>query len=233
MKKVLFTLVAFIMCASMQAQIVSSRSSITKVEKVDDGSFGTFYLQYNSSKFDPKHGDELDFNGFSIGYNKAFSVSNSIPLFVETGIGLQLSFYSEEESFEVEDYDGYYSYTTSYDVEDKVFMGSAKIPVNVMYKWDVPNSKISIAPYAGLNFRVNIGANRTISYGDEEEEYDLFDEDDMGEDNAWKRFQAGWQIGVNAYLNKLVLGVSYGSDFSEIAEDCKIKTTSVTLGICF
>ena len=57
----------------------------------------------------------------------------------------------------------------------------------------------------------------------------------MGDDDAtWNRFQLGWQIGVNARINSsFLLGVSYGTDFSEIAEKIKIQTTSVTLGYCF
>ena len=77
------------------------------------------------------------------------------------------------------------------------------------------------------------------AYGDsEEEEVDLFDKDDAekyfgDEDYAWKRFQMGWQIGVKASISNFVLGVSYGGDFSEIAEDAKSKTTSITLGYRF
>ena len=68
-----------------------------------------------------------------------------------------------------------------------------------------------------------------------QESRSLFDEDDMGDkDYTWKRFQIGWQIGVNARIsNSFLLGVSYGTDFSEIVKDGKMKTTSVTVGYCF
>lgn len=121
------------------------------------------------------------------------------------------------------------------------------------YAFAIPNSKITIAPYAGLNLRLNLFGNRKIevdgldAYYDEDEfwemmedeygikeEANLFDKDDMGhKDATWKRFQIGWQIGVNVDFQKAYLGLSYGSDFSEIVKDSKLKTTSITLGFKF
>lgn len=52
-----------------------------------------------------------------------------------------------------------------------------------------------------------------------------------GTDATWNRFQIGWQIGLNARFNsKFLLGLSYGTDFSEIHKKGKIKTTSITIG---
>ena len=66
-------------------------------------------------------------------------------------------------------------------------------------------------------------------------DYDLFSKKDMGSSSAtWKRFQIGWQIGVKARLSRqFQLGVSYGSDFNEIAKKTKIATTSVNIGYTF
>ena len=95
----------------------------------------------------------------------------------------------------------------------------------------------SISPYFGLDFRLNL-----LGKGKYEEEYDgdsdsetinLFDEDDMGKDLVYKRFQAGWHIGVGFDYRALHFGVDYGTDFSEICEDCHFGTTSVTLGVNF
>jgi hypothetical protein len=73
---------------------------------------------------------------------------------------------------------------------------------------------------------------------------DLFDEDDMGKDNTFKRFQAGWQIGAKARFNGgFTIGVAYGSDFSNIWEakakgssskaKAKVNTTTLTIGYAF
>jgi len=75
-------------------------------------------------------------------------------------------------------------------------------------------------------------------YYDEDElsqEYNLFDKSDMDSSDAtWKRLQVGWQIGVNArFSGKFMVGLSYGSDFSEIRKKVKVNTTSISLGYCF
>lgn len=222
------------------AQFTNSASGSSAGVNTDG--WNTVYFQWNPSSFKIDNESE-SFTGLSLGWSKAFSVSKSAPVFVEAGVGLQYSFKSwDDEDFndEMEEYD------TSLKIKFSMF--SLKVPVNIMYKWDIPNSKVSLIPYAGLNFRFNITAKEKYDfsgdYAEEAEEIfedygyildaNLFDKDDMGEDGTWNRFQIGWQIGVNArFNNKFLVGVSYGTDFSEIADDCKIKTTSITLGYCF
>lgn len=62
----------------------------------------------------------------------------------------------------------------------------------------------------------------------------LFSKDEMGNDEVWKRIQFGWEVGLSVYFaNSLYCGASYGTDFSEITQDVKIHTVSVTLGYTF
>ena len=234
MKKIKLFAVAAMLAVSTaaSAQFTNTAAASPKTAASTDG-WGTFYVQYNPVKMSYKDDDDdnLSFKGFSVGYDHAFSVSKSIPLFVEAGLGLQYLTYKDEED------DEYYSY------EDKVNMLSLKVPVSLVYRWDIPGGKVSLMPFAGIALRFNVMGKKTMteSYGDgdsEEEEIDLFDKDDAeeyfgDEDYAWKRFQMGWQIGVKASISNFVLGVSYGGDFSEITEDAKLKTTSITLGYRF
>lgn len=48
--------------------------------------WNTIYLQWNPSTFVPDKGDSESFTGLSVGYNKAFSISQNIPLFFEVGL---------------------------------------------------------------------------------------------------------------------------------------------------
>ena len=133
--------------------------------------------------------------------------------------------------------------------EEKFSMFSAKVPVSLTYVWDLPNSSISLAPFAGVDFRFNafgsmnteknMKSGYTIDDDDWEDNFgkikkDVFDKKDMGDEDAtFKRFQIGWHIGLNAYFNKqYYVGISYGSDFSEIRKKTKVNTTSITLGFC-
>lgn len=190
----------------------SSKSSSTKLNT--DG-WSTFYAEYNPSNFVPKHGDNESFSAFSLGLSKAFSVTQTAPVFLEAGFAAQYSFKSD-----MFDYD---------DINFSMF--SAKVPFSLVYKFDLPNSSISLMPNAGLDCRFNIIAKLS----DDDDSIDLFDKDDMGSSkDTWNRFQIGWHIGLKALLGQsFLIGASYGSDFSEIAEDCHIQTVSLTLGSTF
>ena len=75
-------------CANSFAQSTDSSSPSSKSSS--DG-WNTVWIQYNPSTFnvDIKDVDNQNFTGLSIGYSKAFGISQSIPLFVEVGLGLQ------------------------------------------------------------------------------------------------------------------------------------------------
>lgn len=239
-------------CTGAFAQFSNSSSSSSSTAGASDG-WNTVYLQWNPITFAPDKGDNTGFTGFSAGYNKAFSVSSSAPLYVEAGIGLQYMFHSEDMDefawyFQDEDGDDR-SYYGEADNTLKYSMLSFKVPVSFMYKWNIPNSSVALAPFVGLDLRFNVLAQEKISFDDsgDQEDFDdaadeygfddshnLFSKDDMGsKDATWKRFQIGWHSGVNAYFGKFLVGVSYGSDFSEIAKKCKLHHASFTLGYTF
>ena len=233
MKKLFVFAIMAMFTLATQAQIVSSRSSrITTAGSVGDYAVGnydgwsTIYLQWNPSSFSPEVGSSESFTGFSAGFNHAFGLTQSIPLYVEAGIGVQYSFW---------DGDYYLIYEGNYKKikDSKIKVLSTKVPVSLMYKFDIPNSTISIVPNAGLDMRFNIlGKLKSDDLG---KSVNLFDKDDMGLDDwTWNRFQIGWHVGVNfMFNNKFLVGATYGTDFSEIAKNMKIHTGSITLGYCF
>lgn len=251
MRKIKLFAVAALLAAGTSASAQFSNSSSRSARTVSTDGWSTIYVQYNpiTISIDEKGADDMSVNAFSLGYNKAFSIAKSTPLFIEAGIGLQYMFKTDDEPYEdwdeVDDNEAQPS-------EDKYSMLSAKIPVSLTYRWSIPNSKIALAPFVGIDFRFNIMGKKKTElevgsdyYGDAEEDWEeyydqkldknLFDKDDMGDKDAtWKRFQFGWHIGVNAHFNNsLLLGVSYGTDFSELFKDGKMKTTSITLGYNF
>lgn len=231
--KVLFT-AAMLMSSSVSFAQFSNSGSSSSSSSTDE--WNTLYLQWNPSTFSPDKGDSKSFNGFSAGFNHAFSLSQNMPLFLEAGLGVQYSVWSDD----IKDYDSYSSKRNTIDL--KLTMISAKVPVSLAYKYDIPNSTISIIPNAGLDLRFNISGKIKVESGDYSESFGLFDKDDMeevglylfGDDDTWKRFQIGWHIGVNFMFNKsFMIGASYGTDFSEVAKKIKINTGSITLGYCF
>ena len=253
MNKVRFFAIAacLTMGLSASAQFANSSSSSSSSSAASSDGWQRVWLEYNPSKLtiDEKNADDKSFTGFSVGYSKAFKLMADKPLFVEAGLGLQYSFNTEELAGKIADEAGVKeSEVTEYmDPKEKFSMFSAKIPVNLSYVFEIPNSSLEIAPFAGITARYNFSGKQKVEYNLTEEakdydmddqfedsEKDLFDEDDMGKNGVWERLQFGWQIGVNArYNGKYTLGISYGNDFSEVAKKTKIQTTSITLGYCF
>ena len=231
MNKIKLLVAAALLAVGTTASAQFSNSGTKASKSVSTAGWSTFYVQYNpiKAKVDVKDADDLSFNGFTVGYNHAFSVSKSIPLFVEAGIGLQYATYKDDVVIG-------YDTDTYEEVEGdrKINVFAARVPVSLMYQWNIPNSKVALIPFLGITMRYNFSAKRndTNSDYDYDEDYDLFDKDDN--DATWKHFQIGWQIGVNARINSsFLVGVAYGNDFSEIAEKTKVQTTSITLGYCF
>ena len=221
--------------------------------------WNTIYLQWNPSSFVPDKGSSENFTGLSVGYNRAISISPSLPLYFEVGLGAQYSFCTNDITEDVANELGVTTVTVVelFRPEEKVKMFSAKLPISLAYAFRIPETTLSLIPYVGLDMRLNIMGKASLNYNltplgrtrllqsgaslmeinetFKDRDYDLFDKNDMGSDAAtWNRFQVGWHIGINACMDdKVIIGASYGTDFSEIAEKVKIHTTSLTLGYCF
>lgn len=223
------------------------------------GGWNTIYLQWNPSTFVPDKGDSESFTGLSVGYNKAFSISQNIPLFFEVGLGAQYSFYTKDLTEDVAEALGVQTAALGAVMrpEEKVKMFSAKVPVSLAYAFHIPETKLTLIPYLGLDLRCNIigrasakynltsaGLEQLLQAGFTKQEInenladkdlDLFDKNDMGSDAAtWNRLQVGWHVGLNARINdQFLIGASYGTDLSEIAQKVNIYTASLTVGYCF
>ena len=245
MKSIKFFAVAAMMAiaTSASAQFSTAQSSSSSSTTNTDG-WSSFWVEWNPStlKYDKKGLDDSSVSGFSIGYSQAFSNAASTPLFVEAGLGVQYTF----STLDLEDDDDTVLNSLFWmclanddhgnfdedDDEDPTFnMFSVKVPVNLIYKFDLPNSTVSLMPFVGAVARYNLSAQ--MSY--DKQDYDIFDKKDVGSSKATaKRFQMGWQIGLKARLGEsFIAGVSYGSDFSEISKDVKVSTTTLSIGYTF
>lgn len=66
-----------------------------------------------------------------------------------------------------------------------------------------------------------------------DEEYNNFDEDEVGEAGKWNRVQGGWQIGATLDISKFNVGIGYAIDFNEIAEKARRGIFSARIGFNF
>ena len=172
---------------------------------------------------DAKGADDISLNGVGLDYIHGFSLSKSFPLYLETGVKATLSFFSREDC-------EWYNIWND-DADDKDYKTtfqtlSAAIPVNLAYKFTLSNGDVSIVPYLGLHFKLNLMARG-------KEVYDPEYGDKGDKDACFKRFQMGWHIGAGLNYRQLYIGLSYGTDFMELCKKVNTSTFSVNVGYNF
>lgn len=184
----------------------------------DNEAFGLFYAQYNAVTQHFSHdGYSHNENGsaLSLGYSY-FIPLGDMPLFIAPGAAVQWFFDSETVG--------------NHDIKSNMI--SVKIPINVMYSFQVSDA-FRIEPYAGIYGRVNIWGEEKLEGIGHSKTYNIFDEDDMGDDAA-KRFQIGWNAGVNFRITEaFTVGAGYFMDLSKIYEHTNFQGFDITLGVNF
>ena len=207
--------------ATASAQFANSSSSSASAGSsiwttVNTDGYNRIYVGYTGVKpfFDGESGD--NYPGFSLGYLRGIGLTQNVPLYLEVGGAIQFNRYSD-------------TYDDGYDTMDysETLLG-LNIPVSLVYRINVSDN-FAISPNFGFNFRLNLLGKGKVEAEGESEDWNLFDDDDMGDD-AYNRFQVGWHIGVGFDYKALHFGVDWGTDFNEIAEETKLRTTYVTLG---
>lgn len=233
MKKLIVLSLVLLSTVSAMAESYNLFSlSFDNVSMTANNKLGDFFLTDEPGK--GRHGS---FNGLGIEYDRGFSISKKLPMFVEVGAKVSFTFYSktfEEQSF---------SESEKYNLSMNLIRFN--IPVSYAYRFKL-NKKYSITPYAGLDLRFNLAANakQKYEYFDRDDQsssttelsMNMFDEDDMGS-YTFNRFQLGWHVGLRAEMNKFLLGLSCGTDFIPVmgykGQNLNSFDLSLNLGVKF
>jgi hypothetical protein len=135
-------------------------------------------------------------------------------------------------------------------------MYSLNIPVSLAFRFGFNNQKIEVTPYLGLYFRINLGGNLVCAVegnynlGDDEWESvstseslsmcGTLEEAWFNGNGSFKRFQVGYNIGVNFAFSGFNIGVGYTTDFNKICDcdanyeyDGKLGVTTLSVGFAF
>ena len=129
MKKIFALAIASLMSLGASAQLISSNTMTYHKEKGKN--YNRVGVSYNSISSDIDGADAK--SGLSLSWTKGISVSGSLPLFVETGVGATYGF-------------------------DDPSPWILSVPVNVTYKIPV-TSKINIAPLLGVTLNGNLASD--------------------------------------------------------------------------
>ena len=216
----------------LTVMLASAGSMSAQKVGLNTNGWQSVWFHWNPSKVKSEYSEfnNNHFNSISLGYSRAFGVSKSLPLYLEGGLGIQYSYDKETKTTAQNETQTLYK-TIKYKGL------SAQVPVKLMYRWDIPSSKLALIPYLGANFRFNILATQRIEeVGIEGQEIaykkrfslDCFDDDDMV--STWNRFQAGWEFGFKInYNRKCTLGFGWGRDFNDLAKNSKVRYREITL----
>ena len=207
------------------AQFTTSGGAKKSYSSSPDSKFGTFSVSYNPVTFKLTSGNSStsrDMNGISLLWTDAYSVVPNVPVYFEYGVGAQWTFLNEKEE----------------DENASINFLSLKVPVSLMYKFDVPQTEISLVPYAGLNLTGHILGQQKYQWdnGDSKESQtrSFFSKDDMGEDGTYNRFVVGWHIGAKVFIKKFLVGVAYEGPVTNLYkydDDMKYNTSQVNISV--
>lgn len=160
---------------------------------------------YAPTKFKAE-GESATAHGFSAAWLGGYNVTKGkrLPLYIEPGVAMNMGFGEVMSE------------------SDKLL--NIEVPVNVTYRYNIPNTKIRLSPYFGFHCKVNVLCL-------DKDGLNWFDYDVLN------RFQFGMQLGANIDFNRFSIGVGWNKDFIPFADFDGINMNTsglrVNLGIVF
>ncbi len=241
--------IALALCATTPAMAQFTAGGSSSSDSENKG-YNRVAVSYNNSLYSPNIVADgitsIGLNGVGVNFIHGFSLSETLPMFLEVGGNLNFDFGSQDLTDKLTE--GEYWAQAKQLYQDI----NLQVPVNFLWKFNI-NENFSLDTYFGLNFKLHLSSTQKkdidtnipeevweeAGIKTEYESISLFDEDKMGKDNTWNRFQMGWHVGVGAHYKKFYLGLQYGTDFipaySYSKSDYKINTSNlkVSLGYTF
>ena len=179
--KLLLGIVLLALGSTAKAQFANSTTAVGTRQKSlatmvtnDCSNYNRFNFSNSTLKLS-EFGLEDTYPGFRFGWTGGYSVVETVPFFLETGVDFSFNTKVLEED----------KYS-----KEKSTTASLIVPLQLAYKLSFQNGAY-ISPYTGFHFKVNVlGKDTETSYHyDETESYNWFDEDY----GSYRRFQMGWR----------------------------------------
>lgn len=174
--------------------------------------------------------------GFTLGHLESAKLFDlSFPLLVEYGVSLQYNTGNEIE----------FPIGAGSEVSSEYRVNTLAMNVPVHAALNLKLNKVSINPYLGVNFRINLLGNQTttnkLGNTTTTTKMRLFDDSDekgAAGDAAWERFQTGLSYGVAVSYSRYTFGIGFISDLMPIVDwdddyTAKMSMTTISLGYAF
>lgn len=220
MKRLLFFVAAILLCTSMQAQIVSSRS-VGINSKPDRPSQTEHYWRVGLNMMNFT-GDDAE-EDKKIGYNVSYGFLKPMGNF---GMYWGMEFGLGSRGYKYE-YEGF---------EEKLIAHNVQIsPFTFGYRYGITEA-LKIDIHLGAFVSVDYTGKVKFEYEGEKEDISMGDWDDpAGLDMDWQRFDAGLNAGFGVWYNRFNLDFNFQRGFVEAIKNYKFYTNnfSIRLGVAF
>jgi hypothetical protein len=209
-------------------------------------------------------------NGLTLGYMHGHNIVKSLPLYVEYGANVAWIFGKHEDKIIEGEYSlkdefklNMFSINVPVNLAFRLSFANNDFSItpylglnfrfNVAGIWKTAVNNI-YEDYNGEVIKEKVIMKHKLFSSDETDlnDIDIWDIDDYGNeiiseatvgmgDNAFKRFQVGFNIGVAVNYKKLHLGFGYVTDFNKLADfeeedvysHCKLGVPTISLGVAF
>ncbi len=208
--KLFITLVAMIATTTTFAQIVVKENIHGEQSQIstNSSSHPSFYGAVVAS-FDLPGFSEADerIKGVTAGALFNHSISKTSPIYYSWSLLVSYCFDGES------DYDYKYRYS-SFGIQ----------PLGFSYRLSISDN-VYFTPSAGIGFRIGYIGSSGVG--------ESFQRDDLFDDLGYKRFTMGYNVGANLEFNKVLFGVNYGGDFTEIVDESDSKYNNISNRVGF
>lgn len=181
---------------------------------------------------------DFDLNGIGVSYMHGFSLSQTVPIFLEVG-GKFTTYFSSSDEHDLRDAFNLQP-NQKMDINLKSTMLNIAVPVYFGYRFNLGNT-CNLMPYVGLYGRAHLWAKSKADYklwtndrlvAHDKTENNPLKKDDNGK-TPLKRFQAGWVIGANFQYKPITLGFNFGTGFIKTRDNYTVYEISASVGYCF
>ena len=190
-----------------------------------------------------KYTRAVKMNAFSLNVSQFRSILDTYqthPLYLQYGLNLQYTYHINEDQDDVS-YNGT-KYSAGFKILTTFF--TMKVPVNLLYSFQIPQTSLSFMPYAGAHMLVHLSGRQKDTEWESingkknstTEVKSLFKDEDMGS-NPCNRFGLGWQVGAKIAYDRLLFGLGYEGYLLNLqkGDDYKVRMpqVNISLGIMF
>lgn len=215
----------------------AAREAEALLRDMPTNNYRTLYAGYNSAHVNwREYGlmGEIMFpinGGVTLGYLEALNIWKGMPIYVEYGANVQYLFGSEKlEGVEI--------MGVVWDTNYKTNLFAVNVPVNLSLRLSLEDGLIAVTPYAGLNARLHVAGKQVITSGKAKHETAVFDsskEEGAAGDEAFNRFQLGFNVGCSVTYSVYSVGIGHIFDFSKLSTEGRgrLGITTISLGYNF